>query len=283
MQRFLDSLARALFAFGLLVILFTLHQVYATDLAQAWEQRSLKAAFEKLTAGPAGPQLPVLVPEPLEEGESVGILRIPKIGLEQAVIEGVEVSDLKRGPGHYPETPLPGRPGNAALAGHRTTYGAPFMRLDELVAGDRIDVTTREGAFRYDVTQVAVVSPAQTEVLAPSDENRLTLTTCHPRFSAAQRLIVTASLASTPVAVTAEPETEGPGELAGERAGLSGLSQSRLPTVFWGMACLLAFEGLSRLARRWPPKLVGALGAIPLLALLWLFFENVARVLPANI
>ena len=78
-------------------------------------------------------------------------IRIPKIGVDKAVIQGVGVPDLKKGPGHYPSTPLPGQPGNAAIAGHRTTYGAPFYRLDELAPGDKILVATKQGHFEYKV------------------------------------------------------------------------------------------------------------------------------------
>ena len=85
------------------------------------------------------------------EGDAIAHLRIPAIGVDKIVVEGVQVADLKRGPGHYPDSPLPGQPGNAAIAGHRTTYGAPFNRLDELEQGDEILVTTVQGAFRYEV------------------------------------------------------------------------------------------------------------------------------------
>ena len=80
---------------------------------------------------------------------------IPAIGVDKIVVEGVSLADLKKGPGHYPETPLPGQEGNAAIAGHRTTYGAPFNRLDELEPGDEITVTTVQGEFTYEVTETA--------------------------------------------------------------------------------------------------------------------------------
>lgn len=89
-------------------------------------------------------------------------------------------ADLKKGPGHYPGTPLPGQPGNSGIAGHRTTYGAPFSELQRLEAGDDILVTTRQGQFRYEVDRTVVVRPDQVEVLDPTEEARLTLTTCTP-------------------------------------------------------------------------------------------------------
>ena len=84
---------------------------------------------------------------------------IPKIGVDKIVVEGVGRNDLRKGPGHYPDTPMPGQPGNAAIAGHRTTYGAPFNRIDELEPGDEILVTTLQGPFTYEVTGTEIVTP----------------------------------------------------------------------------------------------------------------------------
>ena len=123
--------------------------------------------------------------------------------------EGTSVDDLKSGPGHYESTPLPGEPGNAAIAGHRTTYGKPFYRLDELQKGDSIFVATGLGVFRYQVIDMQVVSPKNTTVLDEiPGRNTLTLTTCHPKFSAAKRLIVTSELTGPAVeADLIEPAT----------------------------------------------------------------------------
>src|SRR5205085_1071336 len=87
----------------------------------------------------------------------VAQLRIPKIGLDSIVVNGVGRSDLRKGPGHYPDTPLPGQRGNAAIAGHRTTYGAPFGNLDQLAPGDSIIVRTLEGVFEFRVAQKPLV------------------------------------------------------------------------------------------------------------------------------
>ena len=121
---------------------------------------------------------------------------------------GVALSDLRKGPGHYPNTPLPGQLGNAAIAGHRTTYGAPFFRVDELAAGDEIIVTTVQGTFRYLVTEIKIVKPTDFSVLDPSPDATLTLTSCNPRYSSRQRIVVKARLDTTksddplPAAVT---------------------------------------------------------------------------------
>ncbi|MDH5290648.1 MAG: sortase, partial [Acidimicrobiia bacterium] len=140
----------------------------------------------------------------VDNGDPVGRIDIPAIGLSKAFVEGVDRDLLRRGPGHYPGTALPGHPGNTAIAGHRTTHGAPFYHLDELVPGDEIVLTTAEGEFHYlvdahtdaDGTSVGhmVVTPDDVGVLADVGDNRLTLTACHPRYSARQRIVVTAQL-----------------------------------------------------------------------------------------
>jgi sortase A len=240
----------------------------------------------------------------------VAIIRIPGIGLEKAVVEGVSLPALKRGPGHYPDTPLPGQPGNAAIAGHRTTYGAPFSRLDELDRGDPILVTTRQGRFRYEVSSKTVVRPSETSVLDASDDNRLTLTTCEPKFSAARRLIVVATLVGeatepppattattavttappataqepppTEATTTTPPTTRAPRSLAEAEAGLSGESAPNGPAVVWGLlaAAVWVLTWLAgRWWRRWPAYL---LGAPVFLVVLFVFFENFNRLLPAN-
>lgn len=123
----------------------------------------------------------------------------PVHGDPLAVVEGVDLETLKRGPGHYPETAAPGQPGNFAVAGHRTTYGAPFYHLDQLRAGDEIHVLDRKGRrWVYEVTETRVVLPQDTWVIERDPLGTgtpiMSLTTCEPRFSAAKRLIVFAEL-----------------------------------------------------------------------------------------
>lgn len=144
-------------------------------------------------------------------GEVVGRLLIPRIGLDQFVVEGVGAEELKEGPGHYRGTVMPGMAGNAGLAGHRTTWGAPFHRIDELMPGDEITVVMPWGDAVYEVIGhpagdgsergYFVVAPSDVWVLDQDGEDRLTLTSCHPKYSARQRIIVTARLVSEPVQV----------------------------------------------------------------------------------
>ncbi len=145
-----------------------------------------------------------------EAGEAIARIIIPSIDVDDIIVAGVDVEDLRKGPGHFSTTPLPGQPGNAAIAGHRTTYGAPFGRLNELNAGDAIIVETLQGRFTYRVLPgqpgmaghalgFRIVAPTALEVLDDKGDNRLTLTSCHPKYSSKKRIIVHAALVGDPV------------------------------------------------------------------------------------
>jgi len=123
-----------------------------------------------------------------------GVIRIPAIDVNQPVGEGVSREHLKLGPGHYPGTALPGEAGNVVISGHRTTYSRPFHDLDRLASGDAVFVDTSEGTFRYLVSETLVVSADDGRPLRDTEEARLTLTTCHPKGSARERLVVVAYL-----------------------------------------------------------------------------------------
>ncbi len=130
----------------------------------------------------------------VETGDSLTRIKIPAIGLDTVVVEGITPSALRAGAGHYPQTPLPCEQGNVGIAGHRTTYGRPFGNLDQLKPGDTIELTTPIGACVYQVSRDPwVVAPSELGVIDPTSERSLTLTTCHPKGSAAQRLIVRAT------------------------------------------------------------------------------------------
>jgi sortase A len=123
-------------------------------------------------------------------GDAIGKLEIPAIGVSEYVVEGTDTGDLRKGPGHYPETPLPGEPGTVAVAGHRTTYGAPFRDLDDVRRGDEIVFDTPFGRFIYRVERTKIVDDQDLSVLEPVGYKRLMLSACHPLYSAAQRIIV---------------------------------------------------------------------------------------------
>lgn len=255
-------------------------------------------------------------PPPPVDGDAVARMRIPKIGVDKVVVEGVTTGALKNGPGHYPDTPLPGQPGNSAIAGHRTTYGAPFFHFDRLEENDLIYVTTTQGSFQYRIAETLIVGPGDVHVLDPTDDNRLTLTTCHPRWSAAERLIVIAELigeaapnepaapsaddteelagedvggedrADGPAAAGATPDTTRPGgndEEPTVEAGLGGDRAAALPTVLWALVCASLWIGFWLLGRSWHRLPAYLIGVPVFLVALFFFFEDFSRLLPANI
>ncbi|HEX6582994.1 MAG TPA: class E sortase [Thermoleophilaceae bacterium] len=158
-------------------------------------QESLKKAF-------FDPPRRVIQRQPLK-GDAIARIEIPAVGVSEYVVEGTDTESLRKGPGHYPETPLPGEPGTTAIAGHRTTYGAPFRRIDQLNRGDRITIDMPDGRFLYTVQRTKVVDDQDLSVLDGVGYQRLVLSACHPLYSAAQRVIVFARLtARGPARVT---------------------------------------------------------------------------------
>ena len=132
----------------------------------------------------------------LATGDSLTRIKIPALGVDMVVVQGTTDSALQAGAGHYPDSPLPCEDGNVAIAGHRTTYGKPFANLDRLKPGDTIELDTPIGGCVYTVAKDPfVVTPTDVSVLAATTVRSLTLTTCNPKGSAAQRLVVRATLA----------------------------------------------------------------------------------------
>jgi sortase A len=195
---------RALIGTGTLILLFLAYQLWGTGFITSRHQNDLKHKFFAgvKRAGPAasptpGTTLTVTAPRAVKPnlGTGIALLEIAKINLSMVVVEGVAVEDLKLGPGHYPGTPLPGEPGNVVISGHRTTYSHPFYNVNELTRGDPITLTNPDGTKEiYLVSETRVVEPTAVEVVSNTPDDRLTLTTCNPRYSAAQRLIVVAKL-----------------------------------------------------------------------------------------
>jgi sortase A len=128
------------------------------------------------------------------DGHALGELRISRIGLHAIVVRGASADDLRRGPGLLDGTPLPGLHGTTAIAGHRTTYGAPFRHIDALRRGDPITLRMPYGTYRYAVEGTRIVDPADLSVLRRVHHDRLVLSSCEPLFSAAQRIVVFARL-----------------------------------------------------------------------------------------
>lgn len=127
-------------------------------------------------------------------GDAVGRIRIPKIGANFVIVNGTDTASLRKGPGIYNQVPFPGAPGTTAIAGHRTTYLAPFRHIDELGRGDRITVEMPYGRFVYEVEKRRIVAPTEVSVIKRVGFDRLILSACHPLYSAAQRIVVFARL-----------------------------------------------------------------------------------------
>jgi sortase A len=131
-------------------------------------------------------------------GSALGSITIPRIGLKSVFVETTSHGALEKGPGHYKGTVLPGIDGTVGLAGHRTTYGAPFKRVNELSAGSRIVLAMPYGRFTYKVTGSRITTPADaSSLISHPGTPRLVLTACHPLYSAAKRIVVSARLVSS--------------------------------------------------------------------------------------
>jgi sortase A len=188
------SLGELCITAGLILLLFVAYELWGTGRYTAGQQTKLA---EELTRDWDSERVTT---ERVRLGKGLALIRIPRLGSDYrfVVIEGVGVRDLRKGPGHYPGTALPGRLGNFVISGHRTTYQAPFNKIDKLRGGDTILVDTRAKQYVYQVTGQRIVRPSQVDVVAPvpfhpkrkPTQRLITLTTCHPKYSAAQRLIV---------------------------------------------------------------------------------------------
>lgn len=196
---------------GVLIFGYLGWQLFGTDVVNARVQADAVVALERrLEESTSEPPQVEEVPD--DEGEVVehfkedlpaedtgfARLRVPAVGLDAVVFEGVSAPILAKGPGHIPGTALPGQPGNSVISGHRTTYGRPFHDFDLLRAGDRIEVETAIGNHVYLVRESFIVAPTDVWVTDDRPGAWLTLTTCNPKYSARERLIITAELVEGP-------------------------------------------------------------------------------------
>jgi len=323
--KILGGLGKVLVAAGVLVLLFAAYQVWGTNIQTDQAQRELDREFDELvrqraasaensttttteapTIGADTTAPPVTKPpEPAPDivapatGELVGRISIPGIGLKNfKFVQGTATEQLKRGAAHYTATPLPGQRGNAAIAGHRTTYGAPFSNIDKIAVGDEIVVETVQGTFTYKAIGTRIVAPSEVSVLESDGRNLLTLTACHPRYDLRQRIVVQAELQGEVVpqlagqddaATTPDLGGEAPADLDGD-SGTLGASDVRwaqlalwgvATTAVWLLAWALAKRVLADRGRplRWAPYVVGL---APFLVCLYFFYENLSAALPAS-
>jgi sortase A len=300
--RALGIVGKVLIGAGIVLLLFAAYQVWGTSIQEAHTQTTLrttlvhesqnaevKRALAEATALdklPSGPPVAAATTSAPAEGKAVGEIRIPAIGINQVVVEGTNTPDLRQGPGHYIGTPLPGQRGNAAVAGHRTTYGHPFYNLNVLKAGDPIVLTTFQGIFVYNTIKSQVVLPNDTDILKNASGDYLTLTTCNPRFSASTRLVVTAALAHSQLfpnaglppgkrATPGKPESD---DLAGNSGG------QLTAALAWGFVVLVAGGIVLLLAHRFRPRrwFIYVIGTLSVLVLLYGFFTALTPLLPAS-
>ena len=177
-----------------------LTETYATDSEPVADPVDTEEFLEGAEPPSDLPQLVEYFPEQApSHGGPFAFLSIPKIGLDEVVVyEGVDSDTLKNGPGHMDGTPLPGQTGNAVISGHRTTYGRPFFDFDLLEVGDHVMVETVIGTHTYEIREIEVVLPTDVWVTEPRPGSWLTMTTCEPKFSARQRLVVFAEMVDGP-------------------------------------------------------------------------------------
>jgi sortase A len=286
------SLASWVRNIGAILILFAAWQLWGTSIAQHQSQDALKSQFQsrvhqavKPTAGFTLAPATANLPDP-PQGTVMALLQIPKISLDQYVVSGTAANDLALGPGHYLHTAQPGQAGNVAIAGHRTTHGAPFNRLAELATGDPIYLTTLSGQrLTYIVAATPYpVSPSNVSVLNNFNDNRLTLTTCNPEYSAVQRLIVVAGYVS-PGATKAAPlakDLGSPYKLA--PTATSGWDIGLVPLVAIEMGLVLALGLANRRLSRTYGREGRWLILVPIwIALLLALFQTLTNFLPAAV
>jgi sortase A len=196
--RSLRFLGKTLLTAAFILGAYIVWQLWGTGIYTARQQDSLRQEINAAIENPR-PQLGEPIP-----GGAYAILEIPAIEVDEVVVQGIDVDSLRKGPGHYPKTADPwDERGRVGIAGHRTTYGAPFWDLDQVERGDEIVLHTVLGTYEYRVTEARDILPTQVGVLRKPGTPTLVLTTCTPRFSAAMRLVVLADQVAGPSDATA--------------------------------------------------------------------------------
>lgn len=203
------GLGELLVTLGVVALLLVVYELFVTGIFAASTQQTLHHQIVREWARPAAPATPGAAAAVSEVplGDGVAVLRIPRFGptYDPVIVQGAATADLERGPGHIPGTAMPGQVGNFVVSGHRTTWGHWFYNLNELRPGDPVVVETRTTWFIYRVEHTQIVAPTDVAVVAPvpghpgqaPTQRLFTFTTCNPRYSAAQRMVVGGVLASS--------------------------------------------------------------------------------------
>lgn len=186
LRAFLRFVASVLLTSGTLLVtdagITLLWQEPVSAAVSYFQQRSLEEDLAK-------PPKRVRERRPLA-GDAIGRIELPTLDRGYYMIEGTDKTDLRKGPGHYSDTPLPGERGTVGVAGHRTTYGAPFRTIDKLRPGQPVELEMTYGTFIYRVEKTRIVDPSEVSVKRRVRYDRLILSACHPLYSAAQRVVV---------------------------------------------------------------------------------------------
>lgn len=275
LNKTLDIVGRTLIGVGLFLLSFVAYQLWGTGLAESRSQGSLSTEFQSQKPG---------VPS---YGGVVGQIEIPAIDVKKWIVAGVDYKSLERGPGLFPKSPLPGQFGNVALAGHRTTYGAPFGRINELNTGDIIRFVTKQGTFVYNVNgPPKIIAASETSVVKTTDTTRsiVTLVSCHPKWTSEKRIIVVGELQSS---VTPQPATTFVAKDSSSEVLSEGWfhDPSVWPVVI-ALALLLiaiALAGVFAVRKGFSRKIVYPLDLLVFLPVLFFFFQQLTHLLPTNL
>lgn len=290
LRRGIREVGLTLITAGVIILLFVLYQLVGTNFTEHHNQSVLAKQFKVTEVRTTSPNPANAALPPTPPGGALDVMSIPKLGNgDLYVVEGTGEDDLRKGPGHYTGTPLPGQVGNVAIAGHRTTYGAPFFELNRMAPGDPIYITDLAGrTFKYLVSQQPeVVSPDDVSVLDPTPFAQLTLTTCNPRYSASSRLVVVARLAGR--ALPAPPITKthvSVHTIAGVDNLGSGNKSAWPAAIAYGALVIVLWIGVRiwiNRSRRWHRAAAYLFGIGICLIPLWFCFENAVLLLPQSI
>ena len=274
-SRLIDFLGRTMIVAGLLLLSFVAYQLWGTGIVESRSQTAIAKQFVK--PQPIQPQL----------GGLVGRITIPSIGVSKYVVAGVRLKDLERGPGLFPGSPMPGQKGNVAIAGHRTTFGAPFSRIDELRGNERIILESKDGTFTYIVNgEPKIVLATDTAVAKTTNPDiaTITLVSCYPKWTSTKRIVVVATLDSTVLPLPATPLVNSEPI---DQQSIAGWfhDPTAWPTVlFFGLALIVIRIVAGLMTRRGRRKIfVYPIAFGIFIPTLFLFFGGLTRLLPANL
>lgn len=301
LARVIGIIGRCLVLAGIVLLFYTAYLLWGTNVYTRNEQKKLEGRLQAnpiVTNVQTGAIPAARPPSQPKLGDPLFKIVIPKIGLRTVVVEGVGKEELKKGPGRFPDcaavpsgsdcvagSPWPGEDGNVALSGHRTTFGAPFFRTNELQPGDTIFLESGPARYRYTVTEQKIVAPSEIAVIQNHGRNELTLTSCHPRFSAAQRLIVHARYDGPELIQVAAPQSTPGKQTVGGREELVPAPPPAIPreSLILSLVALLSVLGAAALSNRYRLHALWAAFVVCCGVGLWTaVFPQVLRLMPAN-